>query len=252
MSTKRIISNSKTLGRLIAKWGTVVPLFLVLAGQHVVAQVQCGCNTTSCGVSFATANGTPIAPGASVAGGTVIRATVQIAPQGVCAPPNQALVPCEFHHGALVLNHPDGFVETLSADLPTTTGSGAPLTFVSTHLVTLSTSGFALWTMTYGNPANPAPDALDGSWITPSGDQLGAAATCAQGLQVFNPRLCITKNCVTPCTPYAQPIQIAGTVSNCGDEPIGNINVVDNPPAVLSFTVNGNPVSASVPITIIQ
>jgi hypothetical protein len=49
---------------------------------------------------------------------------------------------------------------------------------------------------------------------------------------------------VNPCTPYGQPIQIAGTVSNCGDEPIGNINVVDNPPATLTFTMNGNPVTA--------
>ena len=243
MFRNKLANNSKMFGRFTQL--LAVPLLLFgLVGQRAGAQVQCGCNTTSCGVSFATLGGTPITPGASVAGGTVIRATVQIAPQAVCAPPNQALVPCEFHHGSLVLTHPDGFVEVLTADLATTTGSGAPLTFVSTHPVTLTASGFALWTMTYGNPANPSPDALDGSWITPSGDQLGASATCAQGLQVFNPRLCITKNCVNPCTPYGQPIQIAGTVSNCGDEPLVNVNVVDNPPAVLSFTLNGNPVTA--------
>ena len=172
MFKNKSADHGKMFGRF-AKLIAVPLLLFELAGQRAGAQVTCGCNTTACGVSFSTPGGTPIQPGATVADGTVIVTTVQISPQAVCAPPNQALGPCEFHHGAMVLNHPDGFVEVLSADLPTTTGSGAPLTFVSTHQVTLTSSGFSLWTMTYGNPANPAPDAQDGSWITPSGDQLG-------------------------------------------------------------------------------
>src|SRR5262245_24567682 len=110
MCRNTLANNRKMFGRF-APWIAIPLLLSGWAGQRAGAQVQCGCNTTACGVSFSTPGGTPIQPGATVAGGTIVVATVQISPQAVCAPPNQALTPCQFHHGAMVLNHPDGFSE---------------------------------------------------------------------------------------------------------------------------------------------
>src|SRR6266567_3970728 len=109
-------------------------ILLGLSGQSVRAAANCGCDTTSCGISFQTGGGQGIPPGSTIVNGTSIRATVQIAPQAVCPAPNQGSTPCEFHHGAVMLTHPDGFVETMTLDLPDTTGAATPVTFVSTHL----------------------------------------------------------------------------------------------------------------------
>jgi hypothetical protein len=144
---------------------------------------------------------------------------------------DQTKTPCSFHHGSVRLTHPDGFVEILTTDLATAS-FGNPVTLTSTHLDTLMTSGSAIWHMEYGNPANPLPDAADGSWITGAGEVLGASTTCDQGLQVTNPKICVTKRCVFPagqnCFPFGSPVMVAGTVTNCGDEELAGISVVDS------------------------
>jgi len=223
------------------------PVILLGLSSQSNAAVSCACDTTSCGIIFNNvAGGGNINPGSTIVNGTQVRATVQIAPQAAC---NGGGTPCEFHHGAVMLTHPDGFVETLTTDLGTTTGAAAPLVFTSTHVDTFTTSGTKVYTMTYGNPSNPLPDALDGSWITGTGDQLGASATCAQALQVVSPRICITKQCANACTPIGQAIPVSGDVTNCGDEYLGGVNVTDVPPITLTFTRNGATITA--PFTLV-
>src|ERR1051326_4117622 len=122
-------------------------LLLLLAFAPQPVRASCGCDTFACTVSFENAvTGVGIDPGFPVVAGTTIKVTVLVNPNGLfCPPPNQTKPPCEFHHGVLTLTHPDGFVETLSADLPITHGVSAPLVFVSTHIDVLSTSGSKLW-----------------------------------------------------------------------------------------------------------
>src|SRR5436309_14046602 len=158
-------------GRLI---GLAAVPFIMFALALMPVQVQsavppgcpgtaCDCDTVGCGINFANeANGQNIPPGTVVGNGTQVRVTVLI---GVlsCV---QGGVPCAFHHGAVVLTHPDGFVETLTTDLPTAS-VGNVVTLVSTHVDNLNTSGNKVWHMAYGNPSNPLPDPADGSWCTP-------------------------------------------------------------------------------------
>jgi choice-of-anchor A domain-containing protein len=47
-------------------------------------------------------------------------------------------------------------------------------------------------------------------------------------VNVFTPCIAVTKQCVNPCTPYGQPIQFSGTVTNCGDIVLTGVTVVDN------------------------
>jgi uncharacterized repeat protein (TIGR01451 family) len=213
------------LERIVRKLAglAVVPLLLSgLAGQKANGQVSCGCDTVSCGISFANQNNVGVPPSSTVAAGTTITATVSIAPQCTCPPPNAGSSPCEFHHGTVTLVHPDGFVETLTTDLPQTQGCNNPIFLTSTHPDTLTSSGTVTWSTTY----------TGGSWITSGGEVPGASTTCSQPLTVVSPRICITKQCVLPtgqtCFLFGQPVTVSATIENCGDEALGGISLTDS------------------------
>src|SRR5205823_12995724 len=54
-------------------------------------------------------------------------------------------------------------------------------------------------------------------------------------VNVVTPCIAVTKNCVNTCTPYGQPIQFSGFVTNCGDANLDTITLSDNPAATITF-----------------
>src|ERR1043166_7611278 len=208
-----------------------LPISLQAAVAPGCTGSECQCDTVACGIQFNNAtSGQIITPGSTVVSGTQVRVTALI---GVLSCLNPGDTPCPFHHAALVITHPDGFVETLTTDLPL--ASSPPLSFTSTHVDDLNSSGDKAWHLTYGNPSNPLADAADGSWCTPnsaSGETLGASTTCDQGLKVTSPKICVTKECVFPagqtCFNFGQPISIRATIQNCGDENLVAISLTES------------------------
>src|SRR5436190_15555961 len=47
-------------------------------------------------------------------------------------------------------------------------------------------------------------------------------------VNVVQPCIAVTKQCVNTCTPYGQAIQFSGVVTNCGDTPLSNVGVTDD------------------------
>jgi hypothetical protein len=58
----------------------------------------------------------------------------------------------------------------------------------------------------------------------------GNASVCQTiAVPVVFPCITVTKECVNPCTPIGQPIQIRGTVCNTGDSDLTNIQITNTP-----------------------
>lgn len=140
-------------------------------------------------------------------------------------------------------------------------------TFATTYLVQAGDVGNGLFFETAWPPLqgtftannDPQPDtvqymlAVAGTAIRTGGGV--AKAFPAQGLIVLQPCVDITKICATDCTPYGDPIQFYGTISNCtpeneapsalGDESdISILSVTDDPDATIvldEFTSTGRP-----------
>jgi hypothetical protein len=67
-------------------------------------------------------------------------------------------------------------------------------------------------------------------------------------VSVVTPCIGVTKNCVNTCTPYGQPIQFSGVVSNCGNILLLNVTVTDDQNGgVLVFSTNALQPGASAP-----
>ncbi|TAL00327.1 MAG: hypothetical protein EPO07_09840, partial [Verrucomicrobia bacterium] len=57
-----------------------------------------------------------------------------------------------------------------------------------------------------------------------------------QPVVIVTPSITVTKQCVSTCTPFGQPILFSGTVCNNGDDALFGVTVTDNPPATIVFS----------------
>jgi len=219
--------------------GAALAVLISFAANYAIAQVNSppGCNANTLAINIAKF------PINNITSGTVVQYTltlqnfstdqagnpgcdIQIGPSGLL-----------FHcpaadggsNGPASTLLPSGFI--IAAGSP-------PLIFTNFCTVTVNpgvTSATALLN---------APDAilLDGFNDSPS---LFKPIT----ISVVTPCIRVTKQCVNTCTPYGQPIQFSGTVTNCGNIQLTNVTVTDDHAGVVlgpvTLTASGTPGSSA-------
>jgi uncharacterized repeat protein (TIGR01451 family) len=129
--------------------------------------------------------------------------------------------------------------------LPTNFVFGTPLTFIAFITCKVDVATFSL----------PDNDVLvRGEFFGPlhanASDTANGGAFKEIPVKVFNPCIDVEQECVNPCTPIGQPIQIRGTVRNCGDEPLVNVTANNNLAGAQVLTdAGGTPLSVPVRLT---
>jgi hypothetical protein len=101
--------------------------------------------------------------------------------------------------------------------VPTTFPSGFPLTTLAFFTCQVQVTSFAI-----PNVAQVRAQFF-GVLHANASDSAAGDALKEIPITVFNPCIDVQQECVNPCTPIGQPIQIRGTVRNCGDEPLVNV-----------------------------
>src|SRR5215467_5112919 len=198
----------------------VAVLAVIFAGvaNHSVAQVGSppGCNANALTINIAK---NPIG---SIANNTVVTYTINIQNFTTDQSGNPG---CDIKLG------PSGLVFNCPAADGTPTGTSTTLLPANTIITAGSPAQtFTVQCTVHVNPgvssaraqvASPGAILLDGF-----NDPADILKTIS--VNVVQPCIAVTKICVNACTPYGQPVQFSGVVTNCGDTTLSGVTVTDD------------------------